>query len=603
VVPDESVASGERAATDESGGRAASDEPVEHAGTDESGAHPGTDESGAHPGTDESGAHPGTDESAGASGSAVAGSGTEQAADPVVARLDDALERVAHGATVSVPSILLARGLTVAFTAVLTNGFTAGAYGVFAVARRLQQFLLHLALGFRSGLSRFLPNADSTAERNALVTVASVILVGVATVFGAALFLAAPLVTRVTDQSATFETVLRVFALGLPATVWLFTATEVLRGLEEVGALNLVLRVGFPLAQLSVGVAGVVVFDDLVAVAVGVVAVSGLVGVAATAWLVSERELRPRLRASTDESGGNSDGAVPSEDSPVWRRYLRYTFPLFLASVATTVQRLGFYPLIALYLTDVAGGVFAVGVLIGGLVRLPLLGINQFIPPVAAALHEGGHREALSRLYHVTSRIVLVGVTALSVPALVYREAVMGLFGPTFVEYAPLLIGFVLAQYGACAAGSVGILLRMTDNQRALLVVNTAITFFLAVTAVPLTVEFGLPGLVASFFLMLTINNGLEVAALYYLEGLQPFTRLHARPVLAAVPMAAVAVGIGALLARPVAPVVGTVLGLITYALALRHFGFTPVERRLAGTLAERYRAAAGAVAGRIPVR
>lgn len=68
--------------------------------------------------------------------------------DPVDARLDDALERIAHGATVSVPSTLLQRALTLAFTAVLTNGFAASPYGVFALARRLQRFLLRLALGF-----------------------------------------------------------------------------------------------------------------------------------------------------------------------------------------------------------------------------------------------------------------------------------------------------------------------------------------------------------------------------------------------------------------------------------------------------------------------
>lgn len=37
--------------------------------------------------------------------------------DVVEARLEDALERVAHGATVSVPGILAERGLSVAFTA------------------------------------------------------------------------------------------------------------------------------------------------------------------------------------------------------------------------------------------------------------------------------------------------------------------------------------------------------------------------------------------------------------------------------------------------------------------------------------------------------
>ncbi|MFC7047011.1 lipopolysaccharide biosynthesis protein [Halobacteriaceae archaeon GCM10025711] len=498
--------------------------------------------------------------------------------DPVEVRLEDALERVAHGATVSVPSILLERGLTLAFTAVLTNGFGASAYGLFALARRLQQFLERLALGFRSGLSRFLPTAASDAERDLLATFASVLLLGVATLFGAGLYLTAPTATAVAGKGPQFTLFLRVFAAGLPASVWLLTVTEILRGIEAVGPLNLTVRVGFPAAQLVVGAVGTVVFHDLTLVAGGVLAVMGLVGVAAAAWLVFDRGFRPRLRGP---------------DAPQLRRqYVRFTLPLFVGGIATTTQRLGFYPLIALFLSDAAGGVFAVGVLLGMLVRLPLMGVNQFIPPVAAALNEEGHREALERLYHVTSRLVLVGVTGLSVPVVVYRESVMGLFGPTFVEYAPLLPGFIVAQFFACAAGSVGILLTMTDNQRALLVVNVAITAFLTVTAIPLTVSFGLPGLVASYLLMLTVNNGLEVAVLYYLEGLQPFTRLHAKPLVAAVPLAAVALVVRSVLPGAAALVVGTVLGLVTYAVTLRVLGFTRVERRLAASLGSRYREA-----------
>jgi O-antigen/teichoic acid export membrane protein len=497
--------------------------------------------------------------------------------DSVEARLDDALERVAHGATVSVPAILLQRGLTLAFTAALTNGFAAGAYGLFALARRLQRFFLWLALGFRSGLSRFLPNADSAAERDALATFAVALLLGVAAAFGLGLFAAAPFVTRLADAGPQFRLYLRIFAVGLPAAAWLFGVTAVLRGLEAVGPLNLALRVGFPAAQLVVGAVAAVVFRDLAVAAVGVLVSMALVGTVAAAWLMRERGVRPRIRGP--------------ETSKLRRKYLRYTIPLFLGGFATTTQRLGFYPLIAVFLSGVAGGVFAVGVLVGTLVRLPLMGINQFIPPVAASLHESGHDEALQRLYHVTSRLVLVGVTALSIPVVAYREAVMGLFGPTFVSYAPLLPGFVVAQFGACAAGSVGILLKMTDHQRALLVVNVAITAFLTATAIPLTVEFGLAGLVASYLLMLSVNNGLEVAVLYYLEGLQPFTRLHAKPLIAGVPMAVVALGIRELVGGPAAPLVGTALGLVAYAAALRALGFTRVECRLARTLVRRYRA------------
>ncbi|WP_158056452.1 lipopolysaccharide biosynthesis protein [Halorussus halophilus] len=508
--------------------------------------------------------------------SSEGGDAVQSETDAVEARLEDALERVAHGATVSVPSILLQRGLTLAFTAVLTNGFAPSAYGLFALARRLQRFPLWVTLGFRSGLSRFLPNAESDAERNALATFASLLLVGVASLFGIALFTAAPLVTSVTDKGAQFRLFLRIFAVGLPAAVWLFTVTEIFRGLEAVGPLNLTLRVGFPVAQLLVGVVGTVVFHDLALVAASVLVSMGLVGVAAAIWLVRERGFRPRLRGP--------------DASKLRKKYLRFTLPLFLGGFATTTQRLGFYPLIALFLSDVAGGVFAIGVLLGTLVRLPLMGINQFIPPVAAALNEENRDEALRRLYHVTSRLVLVGVTALAIPVVVFRQTVMGLFGPTFVQYAPLLPGFVVAQFAACAAGSVGILLTMTDNQRALLVVNVAITAFLTVTAIPLTLNFGLPGLVASYLLMLTVNNGLEVAVLYYLEGLQPFTKLHAKPLLAAVPSSLVALGVRVFLSGVLALVVGTIVGLVVYAGCLRLLGFTRVERRLVTTLVGRYR-------------
>lgn len=505
--------------------------------------------------------------------------------DPVEARLADALERVAHGAVVSVPSVLLEQGLTLAFTATLTNGFSAAAYGVFVVARRFQAVLLSLSMGVRGGVSRYLPSVESDTERDLVATFGTALQVGVGALFGVLLYLGAPAIATLTPGvtadagTATFVGYLRVFALGIPAVVWLFAVVTILRGLEEVGALNVLQRVAFPLAQLGVGLAGVLLFDRLLVVAVGVVVVSALVGTGGAGWLLLRRGLRPRLRGPAART--------------LQRRYLRFVAPLFLASFATTAQRLGFYPLLALFLSGTAGGIFAVGVLVGHLVRLPLVGLNQFVPPVAAALHDAGHDEALSRLYHVSSRFVLVATTGLAVPAIVYRRSVMALFGPAFVESAWLLPGFVLAQFGACAAGSVGILLTMTDNQRGLLVVNTAVTLVLAVVAVPLTVEFGLPGLVFSYLLMLTLNNGLEILVLHRAEGLQPFTRAHLRPLVAAVPFVGVALAVQALVAAPaLAAVAGTAFGLATYGVVLRRVGFEPAERRLVGTLAGRYRRA-----------
>jgi len=185
--------------------------------------------------------------------------------DPVEARLADALERVAHGAVVSVPSVLLEQGLALAFTATLTNGFSAAAYGVFVVARRFQAVLIGLSMGVRGGVSRFLPNAETATERDLIATFGTALQVGVAALFGLALYVAAPAVADLTPgvtgggtDTATFVRYLRIFAVGLPAVVWLFAVVTVMRGLEEVGALNLLQRVAFPLAAFpfSVGLIG-----------------------------------------------------------------------------------------------------------------------------------------------------------------------------------------------------------------------------------------------------------------------------------------------------------------------------------------------------------
>jgi len=365
-------------------------------------------------------------------------------------RLDDALERVAHGATVSIPSILVENALTVAYTAILTNGFAAAAYGVFALASRFQSIAVQLTTWFGSGLGRFVPSAASDAERDLIVTFGSVLLLGVATAFGAVLYLAAPTLTDLAGEGPEFQTFLRVFAVGTPAVVWFHTASALFQAFEAVVPMNVTTRLALPVAQLAVAGAGVVVFDSLLAVAVGVVAVHAVVGVVAVGWLAARRGIRPRLRG---------ENAVQFH-----RRYLAFTVPMFFTGITYTAQHLGFYPLIAWFLTAKAAGVFTVGVIVSGLVRLPLSGINQFISPVVAALNDRGHDDALARLYHVTSRLVLIGVTALTVPAIVYREPVMAVFGPEFLAAADLLPGFVLASWVACAAGSVAIILSMTDH-------------------------------------------------------------------------------------------------------------------------------------------
>lgn len=66
----------------------------------------------------------------------------------------------------------------------------------------------------------------------------------------------------------------------------------------------------------------------------------------------------------------------------------------------------------------------------------------------------------------------------------------------------------------AFAAGSVDILLGMTDHQRALTAVNVVGVSFVTVVAISLTVIFGLRGLVATYLLLYAVTNNLKIGVL-----------------------------------------------------------------------------------------
>lgn len=488
--------------------------------------------------------------------------------------LDEALVRVTHGATVSLPAILLQKGLGFAFSAILTNGFAARSFGLFVLADRLQNYLAGFSLGFKSGLNRFLPQA-SPVERDLYVTFASLLMLFVATLFGVGLFLIAPFVTHVAGHGPQFLLFVRVFAMGLPLIVWSRIVIEILRGLEEVGPLNLLSRVGIPTAELGVVSLGTFVFHDLIFIAGGIILTTGLIGVVVVGWLVHKQGLRLRI---------HGEGAAQLRI-----RYIRFTAPLFVRRLASITHILGYYPLIAIFLSGVAGGVFAIGVLVGSFVQLPLIAFKQFTPPVAASLYEGNHHEDLYRLYQVTSRLVFIGATALVIPLIIYRTTVMNFFNATFVKYASLLPGFIAAKYIQCATGNATDFLRMTDHPQALLVVDIAVSILLIVTAIPLTLTFDLSGLVISYVLIAVVENVLLIIALYHLENLQPFTRMHTKPLLAAIPLLLASLASRIALPTVVAPLIGSLFGLTLYVGTLKILGFTQIEHRLASSLVGRY--------------
>lgn len=493
----------------------------------------------------------------------------------VDSRFEDALVRVAHGAIISFPAILFVKGLSFATTTILTNGFSGSSYGMWVMAKKVVSFLRSPMSGFLTGLNRFLPTSSNT-EQDIFATIASILVLAPGIVLGVGLFLLAPHITQATGFGHQFQVFLRIYAVWFPGSLWLQTVNTLLKSLEEVETFNFAFRFIFPIADLAAVCVGVFLFHDFMVVVVGQILIGALITLVLTGWLMWRWEFIPRVREAAA--------------ARLQRRYFRFSIPLVGRQIVQTINEVGLFLLIPLFLSSIDAGVLAIGFLVSSLIRLPLVLNNQFMQPVVASLYERDHRDALVQLYQVTTRLILIGSIGLAIPLLVHRDIVMGIFGPTFVEYSSLLPVFILAEFVGIIPGSDGIILQMTDRQRAVFIIDVATALFTVAIAVPLTMLFGLRGLVVSILAKGTMSNGLQLIALYHLNGYHPFTRRHLEPLLAAAPCMLIAFAGKLLLSGTVAPLVGTLVGMAAYIITLQMLGFDSRERRIAMLLLARYR-------------
>jgi O-antigen/teichoic acid export membrane protein len=504
-------------------------------------------------------------------------------------RLRDALLAVVDGATVSLAGLAVDRLLVAATVAVLSAGVGPAGYGLFELGLRVQRLLLGVPRGFVRAVSRFAPDVDRPADRGVVVAVAAAGALLAAAALGGALAVRAPALAARTSQPAAFGPVLRAFGLALPAAVLVSLAGAVLRAHHRVRAFALLRFVAKPGSRLVAAVAVVAVAGGAVAVAWGAaVALVGVAGLGVAAVAVDRAWLGVGPSADADDGRARDSRALG-------RRVAGFGSRMSLSGVGNSFQFVGFFPVMAYFLSPAAAGFFGAAFVLSSLVRWPLVGINQLVPPVAADLYAVGDDRDLRRLHAVSSRLVLAVAAPVAVAVVVHRGAILGALDPSYRAFAALLPLFVLARLAEAGVGSVGILLATTDNDDVHLRLNAVLTVLTLVAVVGLTARHGLAGTAVAFLLVRAGNNLAQLAALARLEGFQPFGRAHLRPVAAAC-LAVPALAAPTLVADGiVAAGAGVVLGAAVYGAALRRLGLPRLDREVLAAVAGRGGRAGGA--------
>lgn len=455
---------------------------------------------------------------------------------------------------------------------VLTRHLGTSLYGVYTYGNLLVLMSERVTkLGADRAFLRFLPAYSSDQpRRNRVFTLGMASAIVANCLVAAVLFVVAPVVTAVTLDHPLQTATIRLFAIALPFRALTKIVVHALRALELPGYQTLVKQVLVPGVRLgAVGLAFVtgLVFLETVTAVVAAVILSFLAGAIV---LALRTDLRP-------EFGGHSREEL--------FEFYNYSIPVVFSSASSFLVKRIDLLMIGFFLAGSAVGVYNVAVIISGVLTLPLAGINQIFPSVAAGLYSDREMGQLARVHQVFTRWgVAVGIL-MAVGIFAYRSDILALFGEDFPAAAPVLGVLVLAQLANVAAGPSGFLLLMTDHQYLSVVNQFVLGTINVVLNYVLILQYGVFGAAVATSAAFATLNGLRILEVWYFEGIVPYSRSTLKPIVAGGVTGITLLALRGAVGGYTGMVIGAVVGTAVYAVTMYFLGIEEDDRELARSI------------------
>jgi O-antigen/teichoic acid export membrane protein len=398
----------------------------------------------------------------------------------------------ARGGLLNGAASILGTGLAFLMTFVIANHYGASLTGVFFGA--VSAFIIvatAMKLGAETALVLFISRLDSEGRlgdaRQALRIALGPVLIGSVLAGIAIWFSANALADLFTDDIYVdqFSSVLRVFALFVPAWALSLCLLGATRGAGTMAPTAYGLQVVQPVAQFGLTAAAVVSDASLTTLAWGWAAPIGLTMFGA---LAATLRLLP--------SGANPASPTPANAQPAMSRgeFWDYAVPRGIAgSLQMALERVGVLLVGALSTAAIAGQWAAISRLVG-LAQRVFHAIGQALNPrisaLAAAKDWSSVSSAVDRLTQWTMLILTPALLALAT----FPEAALGLFGDDFQSGASALRIAALVVLGASLLAHADNVLLMSGESR-LAMRNTGAALVVAVIGylvlVPLWADVG----------------------------------------------------------------------------------------------------------------
>ncbi len=202
---------------------------------------------------------------------------------------------------------------------------------------------------------------------------------------------------------------------------------------------------------------------------------------------------------------------------------LRQSLPMMATSLAGLILSQGAVLVVGGLLDARSAALYGAALRVALLLEAPLFVANAVVLPIIVRLHAVGDSAALEHVLRRAATVISLAMLGALVVLIVGGQMLMRtLFGPFFAGAAPVLAILAGAQLVNSLAGSSGITLSMTGNERAAMLISSVSAVAAVLLEVILGQMFGINGVAIGAAVGIAAANIVMVAAVRARLGIVP---------------------------------------------------------------------------------
>jgi O-antigen/teichoic acid export membrane protein len=217
------------------------------------------------------------------------------------------------------------------------------------------------------------------------------------------------------------------------------------------------------------------------------------------------------------------------------REVFSFAIPLWLSGLLRQFRSYFETVLLGISKAVSSVGIYAIVDKINLVSHVWLLSIYLAVKPTLARLHDLHDRLALQHLYVTVTKWSLTLTLPFLLVTVMYREAILSLFGTSFAAGSTALVVLSVAELANAGTGICGPMIDMTGHTRVKVANAALMTVLLVASNAVLIPRWGVVGAATATLIGIAVVNIVTVVEVWFLERLYPFDRSFWKPSVAAI--------------------------------------------------------------------